>query len=114
VQRHTDEFRSAFEAFGDEHPMVGDVRGDGFFYSLELVKDKRTKETFAPAERDDLIKRFIVPRARERGVYMRVDDRAETAAQFSPPLVAGPAELDEFLGVLRPVLDEAWDAYVAR
>ncbi len=114
VRRHMGEFRAGFERLRDEHPMVGDVRGDGFFYSLELVKDKRTKETFAPAERDDLIKRFIVPRARERGVYMRVDDRAETAAQFSPPLVAGPAELDEFLGVLRPVLDEAWDAYVAR
>ncbi len=114
VRRHMGEFRAAFERLRDDHPMVGDVRGDGFFYSLELVKDKRTKETFAPAERDDLIKRFIVPRARERGVYTRVDDRAETAAQFSPPLVAGPAELEEFLGVLRPVLDEAWDAYVAR
>ncbi|MBD0289752.1 MAG: aspartate aminotransferase family protein [Thermoleophilia bacterium] len=112
VQRHTDEFRSAFEAFGDEHPMVGDVRGDGFFYSLELVKDKATKATFAPAERDELIKRFLVPRARELGVYMRVDDRAETAAQFSPPLVAGRAELDEFLAVLRQILDEAWERYV--
>jgi 4-aminobutyrate aminotransferase-like enzyme len=45
-------------------------------------------------------------------VYMRVDDRAETAAQFSPPLVAGRAELDEFMGVLRTVLDEAWERYV--
>ena len=48
--------------------MVGDVRGEGYFYSLELVKDKETKKTFTPAERDDLIKSFIVPRARELGV----------------------------------------------
>jgi adenosylmethionine-8-amino-7-oxononanoate aminotransferase len=112
VQRHTGDFRAAFDRLRDEHPMVGDVRGDGFFYSLELVKDKETKATFTPAERDELIKTAIVPRARELGVYMRVDDRAETAAQFSPPLVAGPAELDEFLGVLRQVLDEAWEREV--
>jgi adenosylmethionine-8-amino-7-oxononanoate aminotransferase len=109
VQRHTDEFRARCEKLLDEHPMVGDVRGDGYFWSLELVKDKETKETFAPDERDELIKEFIVPRARELGVYMRVDDRAETAAQFAPPLVAGPEEFDEMVGVLRQVLDEAWE-----
>ena len=113
VQRHMGDFRAAFDRFGEEHPMVGDVRGDGFFYSLELVKDKGTKATFTPAEREELIRGFLVPRTRELGVYMRVDDRAETAAQFSPPLVAGPAELDEFFGVLRQVLDEAWERYVA-
>jgi adenosylmethionine-8-amino-7-oxononanoate aminotransferase len=112
VGRHADEFRAEFDRLGAEHPMVGDVRGDGFFYSLELVKDKATKATFAPAERDELIKRFFVPRARELGVYMRVDDRAETAAQFAPPLVAGRAELDEFLGVFRQVLDEAADRWL--
>ena len=89
--------------------MVGDVRGDGYFYSLELVKDKDTKETFTPAERDDLIKTFLLPRTRELGVYMRFDDRGETCAQFAPPLVAGPDEFDEMVGVLRQALDEAWD-----
>ena len=108
VQRHAGGFRAAFEELAAEHPMVGEVRGDGFFYSLELVKDKETKETFPPGERDELIKGFLVPRARQLGVYLRVDDRVETAAQFAPPLVAGPAELDEFLGALRQVLDEAW------
>jgi len=107
VRRYTDEFRSAFDRLAAEHPMVGDVRGDGFFYSLELVKDKETKATWSPAERDELIKGFLTPRARELGVYMRFDDRGETCAQFSPPLVAGPAELEEFVGVLRQVLDEA-------
>ena len=109
VQREMAGFRAAFERLRDEHPMVGDVRGDGFFYSLELVKDKETKATFSPPERDELIKKFLLPRARELGVYMRVDDRAETAAQFAPPLVAGEAELEEFVAVLRQVLDEAWD-----
>jgi adenosylmethionine-8-amino-7-oxononanoate aminotransferase len=109
VQRHTDEFRARCERLMDEHPMVGDVRGDGYFWSLELVKDKETKETFTAAERDELIKEFLTPRVRELGVYMRFDDRGETCAQFAPPLVAGPAEMDEMVGVLRQVLDEAWD-----
>jgi adenosylmethionine-8-amino-7-oxononanoate aminotransferase len=109
VRRHTDEFRARCAELVDDHPMVGDLRGDGYFWSLELVKDKETKETFTPEERDDLIKGFLTPRARELGVYMRFDDRAETAAQFAPPLVAGPAEFDEMVGVLRQVLDEAWE-----
>ena len=112
VQRHQDEWKAELNRFAGDHPMVGEVRGDGFFYSLELVKDKATKETFTPEERDELIKQFIVPRARELGVYMRVDDRAETAAQFSPPLVAGREEFDEFLGVLKQLLDEAWEQKV--
>ena len=109
VQRYQDEFRERCDVLLEEHPMVGDVRGDGYFYSLELVKDKDTKETFTPAERDELIKTFLLPRTRELGVYMRFDDRGETCAQFAPPLVAGPEEFDEMVGVLRQVLDEAWD-----
>jgi adenosylmethionine-8-amino-7-oxononanoate aminotransferase len=109
VQREQGGFRALLETLADEHPMVGEVRGDGFFYSLELVKDKETKEPFRPEERDELIKGFLTPRARELGVIMRFDDRAETAAQFSPPLVAGPAEFEEMTGVLRRVLDEAWE-----
>ncbi|HEU4448660.1 MAG TPA: aspartate aminotransferase family protein [Gaiellaceae bacterium] len=108
-QRLGPELRQRCDALLAEHPMVGDVRGDGYFYSLELVKDKATKETFTPAERDDLIKGFLTPRARELGVYMRFDDRGETCAQFAPPLVAGPEEFDEMVGVLRQVLDEAWE-----
>jgi adenosylmethionine-8-amino-7-oxononanoate aminotransferase len=109
VQRLGPELRARCEALLAEHPMVGDVRGDGYFYSLELVKNKETKETFAPAERDELIKKVMTPRARELGVYMRFDDRGETCAQFAPPFVAGPEEFDVMAGVLRQVLDEAWE-----
>ena len=109
VQRNMDDLRGRCENLLLEHSLVGDLRGDGFFYSLELVKDKETKETFTPAERDELIKGFLVPRTRELGVYMRFDDRGETCAQFAPPLVAGPAEFEEMVGVLRQVLDETRD-----
>ena len=113
VQRMTPEFRDA-SSTGSPRSIrwsatcAATARSTRF----ELVKDKETKATFTPAERDVLIKQFFVPRARELGVYMRVDDRAETAAQFSPPLVAGRAELDEFMGVFRQVLDEAYDRFV--
>jgi adenosylmethionine-8-amino-7-oxononanoate aminotransferase len=109
VQRNMSEFRARCQQLVDEHPLLGDLRGDGYFYSLELVKDKETKETFTPEERDELIKSFLLPRTRELGVYMRFDDRGETCAQFAPPLVAGPAEFEEMIGVLRQVLDEARD-----
>jgi adenosylmethionine-8-amino-7-oxononanoate aminotransferase len=109
VQRHMGEFRAGCQRLVDEHPLLGDLRGDGFFYSLELVKNKETKDTFTPDERDELIKGFLTPRARELGVYMRFDDRGETCAQFAPPLVAGPAEMEEMIAVLRQVLDEAWE-----
>ena len=109
VQRNMSEFRARCQQLVDEHPLLGDLRGDGYFYSLEMVKDKETKETFTPEERDELIKTFLVPRARELGVYMRFDDRGETCAQFAPPLVAGPAEFEEMIGVLRQVLDETRD-----
>src|SRR5919106_1024271 len=66
-------------------------------------------DLMTPAERDDLIKTFLTPRARELGVYMRFDDRGETCAQFAPPLVDGPEEFEEMVGVLRQVLDEAWE-----
>jgi adenosylmethionine-8-amino-7-oxononanoate aminotransferase len=109
VQELGPQLRARCEQLMAEHPMVGDVRGDGYFYSLELVKDKETKETFAPGERDQLIKGFLTPRMRELGVYTRFDDRAETCAQFAPPFVAGPDEFDEMVGALRQVLDEAWE-----
>lgn len=109
VQRYEDEFRARCQRLVDEHPMLGDLRGAGYFWSLELVKDKETKETFTPAERDELIKDFLLPRTRELGVYMRFDDRGETCAQFAPPLVAGPEQFDEMVGVLGQVLDEAWE-----
>lgn len=109
VRGHEDEFRARCQELLDKHPMVGDLRGAGFFYSLELVKDKETKESFSAGERDDLIKNFLTPRALELGVYMRFDDRGEMCAQFAPPLVAGPEQFEEMTGVLKQVLDEAWE-----
>jgi adenosylmethionine-8-amino-7-oxononanoate aminotransferase len=88
-------------------PIVGDLRGTGFFYALELVKDKETRETFSDDECESLLRGFLSPRLYERGLICRADDRGDPVVQISPPLVAGPAERSEIVGILGDVLAEA-------
>jgi adenosylmethionine-8-amino-7-oxononanoate aminotransferase len=91
-----------------ELPIVGDVRGAGFFYALELVKDKETRETFSDEECETLLRGFLSPQLFERGLICRADDRGDPVVQISPPLVASQSEFDEMTGILGDVLSEAW------
>jgi adenosylmethionine-8-amino-7-oxononanoate aminotransferase len=91
-----------------ELPIVGDLRGCGYFFALELVKDKETSETFSDEECERLLRGFLTPRLFERGLICRADDRGDPVVQISPPLVAGQAEFDEIAGTLGDVLAEAW------
>ena len=90
-------------------PIVGDVRGTGFFYALELVKDKETRETFSEDESEWLLRGFLSGKLFDRGLICRADDRGDPVIQISPPLVAGEAEFDEIVGILGDVLSEAWN-----
>ena len=89
-------------------PIVGDVRGTGFFYAIELVKNKETRQTFSDEECERLLRGFLTPRMFEAGLICRADDRGDPVIQISPPLVAGDAEWDELVGILGTVLEEAW------
>jgi adenosylmethionine-8-amino-7-oxononanoate aminotransferase len=100
-------FRSTLERLLDL-PIVGDVRGDGFFYGIELVKDKDTKETFSPEECDRLLRGFLSHALLDAGLYCRADDRGDPVVQLAPPLVADQAQFDEIEQVLRDVLTQAW------
>jgi adenosylmethionine-8-amino-7-oxononanoate aminotransferase len=91
-----------------ELPIAGDLRGTGFFYALELVKDKETRETFSDEECERLLRGFLTPRMFEAGLICRADDRGDPVIQISPPLVAGHAEIEELVGILGDVLAEAW------
>ncbi len=91
-----------------ELPIVGDLRGTGFFYALELVKNKETRETFTDEECERLLGGFLTPRMFEAGLICRADDRGDPVIQISPPLIAGKAEFDELVGILGEVLTEAW------
>jgi adenosylmethionine-8-amino-7-oxononanoate aminotransferase len=90
-----------------ELPIVGDLRGAGFFWALELVKDKETKETFDDDQCEALLRGYLSPALFEAGLICRADDRGDPVVQISPPLVAGEAEMDTIVGILGEVLAEA-------
>ena len=100
-------FRSTLEKLHDL-PIVGDVRGDGYFYGIELVKDKATKETFNEEESERLLRGFLSKALFEAGLYCRADDRGDPVVQLAPPLIVGQPEFDEMEQILRSVLTEAW------
>jgi adenosylmethionine-8-amino-7-oxononanoate aminotransferase len=107
VRATQDAFRAGLESLGDL-PIVGEVRGDGFFYGIELVKDKQTKESFADDESEFLLRGFLSGALFESGLICRADDRGDPVVQLSPPLICGQTEIDIMVEVLRNVLTEAW------
>jgi adenosylmethionine-8-amino-7-oxononanoate aminotransferase len=88
-------------------PIVGDVRGGGYFHAIELVKDRETKATFDQDESEALLRGFLSGELFRRGLICRADDRGDPVIQLSPPLIAGPEQFAEIEAVLRPVLEEA-------
>jgi adenosylmethionine-8-amino-7-oxononanoate aminotransferase len=102
-----DTFRAKLDELLDL-PIVGDVRGTGFFYAVELVKDKETKATFDDEECETLLRQFLSPRLFDRGLICRADDRGDPVLQISPPLVADEEEFDRIVSILGDVLAEAW------
>ncbi|PZS12958.1 MAG: aspartate aminotransferase family protein, partial [Pseudonocardiales bacterium] len=100
-------FRATLEKLTDL-PIVGDVRGDGYFYGIELVKDKSTKETFDEDESERLLRGFLSKALFDGGLYCRADDRGDPVVQLAPPLIIGQPEFDEIEQILRSVLTEAW------
>jgi adenosylmethionine-8-amino-7-oxononanoate aminotransferase len=89
-------------------PIVGDVRGAGFFYGIELVKDQATRETFNDEESERLLRGFLSGALFESGLICRADDRGDPVIMLSPPLVCDQAEFDLMGQVLGAVLAEAW------
>lgn len=99
-------FRATLEKLKDL-PIVGDVRGDGFFYGIELVKDKDTKETFNDEECERLLRGFLSKALYDAGLYCRADDRGDPVVQLSPPLICDQEHFDEMEQILREVLGKA-------
>jgi hypothetical protein len=107
VLDNQDGFRATLEKLTDL-PIVGDVRGEGFFYGIELVKDKATKTTFDDDEAERLLRGFMSKALFDAGLYCRADDRGDPVIQLSPPLICDQGHFDEIEQVLRSVLTEAW------
>jgi adenosylmethionine-8-amino-7-oxononanoate aminotransferase len=100
-------FRATLEKLNDL-PIVGDVRGDGYFYGIEMVKDKNTRETFTDEESERLLRGFLSHALFDAGLVCRADDRGDPVIQLSPPLICGQDHFDEIEHILRSVLTEAW------
>jgi adenosylmethionine-8-amino-7-oxononanoate aminotransferase len=108
VAETQDAFRATLAQLLDL-PIAGDLRGTGFFYALELVKDKETRETFDADECETLLRGYLSPEMFERGLICRSDDRGDPVVQISPPLVAEQQQFDEIAGILGDVLEAAWE-----
>ncbi|MBA3436709.1 MAG: aspartate aminotransferase family protein [Thermoleophilaceae bacterium] len=100
------ELRSMLEGLRDI-PIVGDVRGAGFFHAIELVKDQDTKESFGDGESETLLRGYLSGALYENGLICRADDRGDPVIQLSPPLISDTEQFAEIEGVLRKVLTEA-------
>jgi adenosylmethionine-8-amino-7-oxononanoate aminotransferase len=107
VAETQDDFQARLETLLDLD-IVGDVRGTGYLWALELVKDKETRETFSDEESETLLRGFLSGALFEHGLICRADDRGDPVVQISPPLVAGEQEFVQIVGILGEVLTEAW------
>jgi len=107
------EFRAMLDSLRDL-PIVGDVRGAGFFQAIELVKDQDTKESFDDRESEQLLRGFLSGELYRRGLICRADDRGDPVIQFSPPLIADTEQFEEIEAILRPVLTDAYERIVRR
>ncbi len=101
-----DEFRALLDGLRDI-PIVGDVRGAGYFHAIELVKDQDTKEGFSDEESESLLRGFLSGELYRRGLICRADDRGDPVLQLAPPLICGTEHFQEIESVLRGVLTEA-------
>jgi adenosylmethionine-8-amino-7-oxononanoate aminotransferase len=101
-------FRKTLEKLYDI-PIVGNIRGEGFFYGIELVKDKETRESFSAQESERILRGFISQALFENGIYCRTDDRGDPVVQLAPALIANETHFDEIESILRNVLTKAND-----
>jgi adenosylmethionine-8-amino-7-oxononanoate aminotransferase len=106
VQRNEAGFRERLEGLYDL-PIVGDVRGAGWFWAIELVKDQATEARFERAEVEALLRGYIAPALYDAGLICRTDDRGDPVIQLAPPLVMTNAQLDDVEAMLRRVLTHA-------
>jgi adenosylmethionine-8-amino-7-oxononanoate aminotransferase len=106
VRSNEPAFREMLDSLRDL-PIVGDVRGAGYFHAIELVKDQQTKESFSDEESETLLRGFLSGELYRRGLICRADDRGDPVIQLSPPLIAGPEQFEEIEQILRPILVEA-------
>jgi adenosylmethionine-8-amino-7-oxononanoate aminotransferase len=106
VLANQDYFQHSLESL-QEIPIVGDVRGTGYFWGIELVKDQVTKETWAGQDAERLLRGYVSPEMFRRGLICRSDDRGDPVVQLAPPLISTRADIDFMVDTLREVFTGA-------
>jgi hypothetical protein len=106
VQANEDYFHDSLMAL-KEIPIVGDVRGTGYFWGIELVKNQATKETWAGQDAERLLRGYVSPEMFRRGLICRSDDRGDPVVQLAPPLISTREDIDFMVGTLREVFTGA-------
>jgi 4-aminobutyrate---pyruvate transaminase len=85
-----------------DHPLVGDVRGVGMIYGVELVQDKKTKAPFDPKLK---VGQRLLEECQKVGLIVRaIEDRIA----FTPPLIITATQIDDMCDMFRKGLDAAW------
>ncbi len=106
VAKNEDYFHESLESLKDI-PIVGDVRGAGYFWGIELVKDQATKETWSGDDAERLLRGYVSPEMFRRGLICRSDDRGDPVVQLAPPLISTREDIDFMVGILRDVFTGA-------
>jgi 4-aminobutyrate aminotransferase-like enzyme len=112
VRAHEDYLGTRLRELQQRLPIVGDVRGAGYFWALELVRDDEGTR-FSADERERLLRGFLTGRLLEEGLIARPDDRGDAVLHLSPPLVCGEAELQELVDKAEAVLADASERFYA-
>jgi adenosylmethionine-8-amino-7-oxononanoate aminotransferase len=113
VRRHEPLFDEVMASLA-ELPIVGEVRGCGYFRVAELVRDRDTRESFDDEECEWLLRGVLSPRLYEAGLICRADDRADPVVVLAPPLICGEAELTFIGDTVRAAFTDAWHRFHTR
>jgi adenosylmethionine-8-amino-7-oxononanoate aminotransferase len=112
VRRYEPWLREKLEGVKERVPIVGDVRGAGFFWALELVRDADNTR-FDAEEREQMLRGFFPRRLLDEGLIARPDDRGDAVLHLAPPLICGEPELQELVDKAEAVLADASERFYA-
>jgi adenosylmethionine-8-amino-7-oxononanoate aminotransferase len=110
VRAHEGELQARLEGLSDL-AIVGDVRGAGYFWAIELVRDRDTRQPFAAEEKESILRGVLAPALFRAGLICRTDDRGDPVIQLAPPMICDGEEFDTIETILREVLTEACERF---
>jgi 4-aminobutyrate aminotransferase-like enzyme len=93
-----DYLKAGLAELKSRHPSIGDVRGQGLFVGIELVRDRQTLE---PADREAAV---LIEQMKERGVLLSTDGPFHNVIKIKPPIVFSKRDVDELISKMDVVL----------